>query len=85
MGLQKDLKLQGEDYSNAASALFIASLVFEFPNIYIINKVPPAKWLAGNCVLWGIATACMAATHNAKSLIACRVFIGIFVRDLLPC
>ncbi|KAF7195860.1 putative transporter [Pseudocercospora fuligena] len=84
MGLQKDLKLQGEDYSNAASALFIASLVFEFPNIYIINKVPPAKWLAGNCVLWGIATACMAATHNAKSLIACRVFIGIFEAAVYP-
>lgn len=32
MGLPKDLKLKGNDFSNAATAFFIAYLVAEVPN-----------------------------------------------------
>ena len=32
MGLNKDLKLRGNDFTNAATAFFIAYLVAEVPN-----------------------------------------------------
>jgi hypothetical protein len=32
MGLQKDLKLQGNDFSNIATFLFVGLLCFEVPN-----------------------------------------------------
>lgn len=32
MGLNKDLKLKGNDFSNAATAFFIAYLIAEIPN-----------------------------------------------------
>jgi hypothetical protein len=32
MGMKADLKLKGNDFSNAASAFFIAYLVAEVPN-----------------------------------------------------
>lgn len=32
MGLQKDLKMQGNDFSNVATFLFVGLLCFEVPN-----------------------------------------------------
>ena len=32
MGLNKDLKLQGNNFTNAATAFFIAYLIAEIPN-----------------------------------------------------
>lgn len=84
MGLNRDLKLEKNDFSNAATAFFIAYLVAEFPNGYILNKVPAGKWLGVNVVLWGISAACTAAAHNYQSLVAARVFLGIFESAIAP-
>jgi len=51
---------------------------------YILNKVPAGKWLGANVVLWGIATACTAAAHNYHSLLAARIFLGIFEAAIAP-
>ncbi|KAK5016536.1 hypothetical protein LTR39_002033 [Cryomyces antarcticus] len=78
MDLNQDLNLRGNDFSNAAIAFFIAYLMAEIPN------VPVAKWLGANVILWGIATACTAAAHNYNSLLAVRVFLGIFEAAIAP-
>lgn len=44
-----------------------------------------AKWLGANVILWGIATACTAAAHNYPSLLAARIFLGIFEAAIAPC
>ncbi|ETN44523.1 uncharacterized protein HMPREF1541_10193 [Cyphellophora europaea CBS 101466] len=85
MGLVPELKLRGNDFTNAATAFFIAYLVTEVPTAYILNKVPPGKYLGINVVLWGIATACTAACHNYSSLLAARIFLGIFEAAIAPC
>ena len=51
---------------------------------YAIQRLSPSKWLGGNVVLWGIATACTAATHNYHSLLAARIFLGIFEASIAP-
>ncbi|KAI9857528.1 MAG: hypothetical protein M1824_004788 [Vezdaea acicularis] len=84
MGLNKDLKLKGNNFTNAATAFFIAYLIAEIPNGYAIQRLSPSKWLGGNVVLWGIATACTAATHNYHSLLAARIFLGIFEASIAP-
>lgn len=84
MGLNRDLKLQKNDFSNAATAFFMAYLVAEVPNGYILNKVAAGKWLGMNVVLWGISTACTAAAHNYSSLVTARVFLGIFEAAIAP-
>ena len=84
MGLPAQLKLQGNDFSNAATAFFIAYLIAEIPNGLILNKVPAGKWLGANVVLWGIATACTAAATNYSSLLAARIFLGIFEAAIAP-
>ncbi|KAK5946824.1 hypothetical protein PMZ80_000968 [Knufia obscura] len=84
MALPKDLKLQGNEFTNAATSFFISYLIAEIPNGYILNKVPAGKWLGANVMLWGIATACTAAAHNYQSLLAARVFLGIFEAAIAP-
>ena len=42
MGLQKDLGMQGNDFSNVATFLFVGLLCFEVPNSKSIT--PSARW-----------------------------------------
>ena len=84
MGLNKNLKLTGNDFTNAATAFFIAYLIAEIPNGYFLQLLPPAKWLSVNVILWGISTACTAAATNYHSLLAARIFLGIFEAAIAP-
>jgi MFS family permease len=52
---------------------------------YILQKVGVAKWLGANVILWGIATACHAAAFNYHSLLAARIFLGMFEAAIAPC
>lgn len=84
MGLNKNLKLTGNDFTNAATAFFIAYLIAEIPNGFFLQRIPPAKWLSVNVILWGISTACTAAATNYHSLLAARIFLGIFEAAIAP-
>ncbi|KAI9158878.1 Thiamine pathway transporter THI73 [Paramyrothecium foliicola] len=84
MGLPKDLKLQGNEFSNIATFLFVGLLCFEIPNTYFLQMVPAGKWLGANVILWGIATACGAAAHNYQTLLVSRIFLGIFEATIGP-
>lgn len=53
--------------------------------VFILNKVPAGKWLGINVILWGIATACTAAAHDYHTLLATRIFLGIFEAPVAPC
>ena len=106
MGISRDLNLQGNDFSNVATFLFVGLLCFEIPNsesrpdgvpaprtasadcphppVYFLQKVPVAKWLGFNVVLWGIATASGAAAKNYPTLLVSRIFLGIFEATIGP-
>lgn len=43
------------------------------------------KWLSVLAIIWGIATACTAATFNYHSLLVARIFAGIFESPTSPC
>ncbi|KAK6992794.1 major facilitator superfamily domain-containing protein [Favolaschia claudopus] len=84
MGLTRDLKLVANDFSNVATFFFVAYLIFEIPNTYCLQIVPAGKWLGANVVLWGVATACAAAAHDYHTLLASRIFVGIFEATIGP-
>ncbi|KAI9764610.1 MAG: hypothetical protein M1840_008344 [Geoglossum simile] len=85
MGINKDLKLEGNDFTNAATAFFIAYLIAEVPNAMVLQKVPIAKWLGFNVVAWGIACACTAAAQDYHTLLVARIFLGTFEAAIAPC
>ncbi|KAF2173609.1 hypothetical protein M409DRAFT_61947 [Zasmidium cellare ATCC 36951] len=78
MSLPADLHLQGNDFSNAASAFFIADLVAVVPNIYLLQRLPTARYLGTSLALWGICTACHAALQNYGGLLTVRILSGAF-------
>ncbi|KAJ5910817.1 major facilitator superfamily domain-containing protein [Penicillium subrubescens] len=84
MGMKADLKLKGNDFSNAASAFFIAYLVTEVPNVYFLQKIPPAKWLGFNVICWGIAATAAAGAKDYTTLLVARIFLGIFEATVGP-
>ncbi|KAF2730154.1 putative MFS transporter [Polyplosphaeria fusca] len=84
MGLRNDLNLQGNDFSNVATLFFVAYIVAEIPNIYLLQRLPAAKWFGFNVFIWGIATACTAATTDYASLLAVRILLGIFEATTMP-
>ncbi|KAH8152090.1 uncharacterized protein LAJ45_04084 [Morchella importuna] len=85
MGLPKDLKLVGNQFTWAATSFFIAYLVAEIPTGYFLQRVPAAKYLAINVALWGVATGCTAACKSFTGLLVARIFLGIFEAAIAPC
>ncbi|OOQ88731.1 putative 2-ketogluconate transporter [Penicillium brasilianum] len=78
MGIQEDTHLVGQQYSWMTTILYMIILVVEFPENYIIQRVPIAKWLSGNIMLWGVTLALQAAMKNFEGLITLRAFLGVF-------
>lgn len=84
MGLQKDLKMQGNDFSWMATAFFIGFAVAEFPQGYLLQKFPLAKVLGFNVLCWGIVVCCSAAAHNFATMLALRTLLGCFEAVISP-
>jgi MFS family permease len=60
------------------SIIYIVILLVEYPENWIIQRVPIAKWLGLNIILWGITLALHAAMKNFAGLISLRAFLGLF-------
>lgn len=84
MGILTELNFTTNDFADAASYFYVASLAFSLPNIYLLAKVPLGKLLAVNLIGWGICTATHAALRNYGGLVALRVLSGIFEAGILP-
>ncbi|KAK5652679.1 hypothetical protein OQA88_10273 [Cercophora sp. LCS_1] len=84
MTLHTDLNLRGNDFSNIATFLFLGQALFEIPNIYLIQKIPSAKYLSANLILAGIATAAGAGATSYSTLLVSRLFLGFFEATIPP-
>ncbi|OJJ33604.1 hypothetical protein ASPWEDRAFT_87366, partial [Aspergillus wentii DTO 134E9] len=78
MGLPEDTGLVGQQYSWLTTCIYIAVLVVEYPTNWIIQRVPIAKYLGVNIILWGAVLALHSVCKNFASLIVVRILLGIF-------
>ncbi|KAH8597582.1 MFS transporter [Bisporella sp. PMI_857] len=78
MGIQKDTGLHGQQYSWLTTIIYLVILCVEYPENYIIQRVPIAKWLGVNIVLWGTVVALTAVAKNFTGLIVLRGLLGGF-------
>ncbi|PSK46205.1 hypothetical protein B9Z65_5173 [Elsinoe australis] len=85
MGIHRDLHLIGNDFSNTNTFFYVALTVAELPTGFVLNKVSAGKWMGANNILWGAATAAVAASNSYHSLLATRVLVGIFEAAVAPC
>lgn len=50
----------------------------------MLQKLPAAKWLGLNVILWGVMTACTAAVQSYGGLLAVRILLGVFEATIGP-
>lgn len=74
--LEEDLGMKGTDFNLATSILFVGYLLMQLPSNVFITRVKPSLYLASAMCLWGVVSACNAATHNFQGLVVLRFFLG---------
>ncbi|KAI6126508.1 MFS general substrate transporter [Pisolithus sp. B1] len=76
-GLMTQLKLDGNQYNIALTLFFISFSIFDCPANYIIQFVPPSRWLPGTMILWGLIMMLMGFVKNYPQLAGVRFCLGI--------
>ncbi|KAH8682738.1 major facilitator superfamily transporter [Xylariales sp. PMI_506] len=84
MGIKTDANLVGAEYSWLTTVIYLVILVVEYPENYIIQRVPIAKWLSLNIILWGITLALHSIAKNFTALVILRGFLGGFEAACQP-
>ncbi|CAI7564078.1 unnamed protein product [Penicillium pancosmium] len=84
MGIKTDAHLVGQDYSWLGTILYIGILVGEYPQNFLLQKLPLAKTLACNVFIWGAVVACSAASTRFGSLVGVRFLLGFFESCIQP-
>ncbi|EPE24797.1 MFS general substrate transporter [Glarea lozoyensis ATCC 20868] len=84
MGLAKDTNTSASQFSYLATAFYVGYLICEFPQGYVIQRVPLAKCLGINLVLCGVCVAASSAGTNYATLVILRVLLGCFESAISP-
>ncbi|KAK1138293.1 hypothetical protein N8T08_003043 [Aspergillus melleus] len=84
MGIKDDANLKGQEYSWLGTILYLGILAGEYPQNFLLQKLPLAKTLAVNVFLWGAVVACSAASTRFASLMAVRFLLGFFESCVQP-
>lgn len=84
-GLKTDTHLVGQQYSWLGSIFYFGYLAMEFPNLWLITKLPTGKYMGLCLICWGACLCILAACHNFAGLAVVRFFLGVFEAALLPC
>lgn len=65
-------------YNWLTTCVFITILVVEYPQNYIIARVPIGKYLGFSIMAWGTVLASTAACNNFTGLVVVRTLLGLF-------
>lgn len=79
-----EFPIGGQDYNLVSMAFYLGFLVWEFPTVYISQKLRLAKYLGVNIVLWGIVLMLHATTSSFGAFFALRFLLGMFESCVAP-
>ncbi|QSZ28666.1 hypothetical protein DSL72_003165 [Monilinia vaccinii-corymbosi] len=84
-GLEKDLKMTGEQFQTSVSILFVGYLLMQVPSNLLLNKLgKPSLYLPGCMMVWGVVSGATAACQTYGGLIACRFILGFVEAAYFP-
>ncbi|KZV75411.1 MFS general substrate transporter [Peniophora sp. CONT] len=69
--------ITGQQYNLVSMAFYLGFLIFEFPTVYISQKLRLAKYLGGNIVLWGAILMLHAVPSSFGAFFALRFLLGM--------
>ncbi|KAJ7095307.1 MFS general substrate transporter [Mycena belliarum] len=78
------LPITGQNYNLVSAAFYFGFLVFEFPTVYISQKLRVAKYLGVNIVLWGIILMLHAVGTSFGAFFALRFLLGMCESCVAP-
>lgn len=84
MGLREDTDITADQFSQLALVFYVTYLAFEFPTGYLMQRLPTAKYLGANVILWGLMTALVSTAKNWGGLVTLRVLLGCFEAAVAP-
>ncbi|KAF7313734.1 MFS general substrate transporter [Mycena chlorophos] len=67
----------GTNYNLISAGFYFGFLVFEFPTVYIAQKLRIAKYLGANIILWGIVLMLHAIPTSFGPFFALRFLLGM--------
>jgi MFS family permease len=77
-GIKDDLGLHGTEYSWLSSIFYFGWLFWSIPSNLILQRCPPAWYLALNIFMWGALLMCQAGGKSFGALAVLRVLSGAF-------
>ncbi|KAJ3490314.1 hypothetical protein NLI96_g1551 [Meripilus lineatus] len=81
------LPITGQHYNLVSLAFYVGFLVWEFPTVYISQKLRVAKYLVvegANIVIWGIILMLHAVTTSFGAFFALRFLLGMCESCVAP-
>ncbi|KAJ5624194.1 hypothetical protein N7510_000503 [Penicillium lagena] len=83
-GLSDGTGLIGQQYSWVSSIFYFGYLGWAYPTTMLIARLPVAKYLAANTLLWGAVVALTAACTNFGGLMTVRFLLGVAEATITP-
>ncbi|RLV84304.1 hypothetical protein JA9_004915 [Meyerozyma sp. JA9] len=84
-GMSDELGLEGNQFGNVVSFLYITYVIVETPAALILKFVGAKYVLSVLCFLFGVCCLCTALATDYHSLLACRMLVGLFEAGIIPC
>ncbi|KAL7957811.1 MFS allantoate transporter [Trichoderma compactum] len=81
-GLKEDIHLVGDNYQWLASLFYFGYLVWEWPTVRLLQRLPFAKYPGFCVVCWGVTLALLAVVHYFKGAAIIRFLLGAFETGL---
>ncbi|KAJ5766633.1 uncharacterized protein N7511_004249 [Penicillium nucicola] len=75
-GINKDLHLAGNQYSWLSSIFYFGFLAWQLPTNLLMQRLPTAKYMSVNIILWGVFLALQAVSKNFATLAVLRGLSG---------
>ena len=75
-GINEDLHLSGTQYSWLSSIFYFGFIAWQLPTNLLMQRLPTAKYLSINIIMWGILLALQAVSRNFASLAVLRGLSG---------
>ena len=76
-GLEKDLKLTGDQYNIALMIFFFPYALFEVPSNVLLKRLRPSIWFPIITILVGICMMSQGLVHSYPGLLLARFFLGV--------
>ncbi|MBV7508286.1 MFS transporter [Bacillus sp. sid0103] len=84
LSMNKDLGLTAQMYGFAAGLYFLGYILFEIPNLTLLNKLGTRRWLTTIMIVWGVVSTCTMFVQSSSSLNVLRFLLGVAEAGFTP-